>query len=184
MTSRLPPTRHLRHGAAWENPKRQARQGEISETNAKPHFSCCSQYKAKIVHILMAHLPQVFDFLVQHPPCVEALYDKQVRVYVILALPSHLGNMWLIKFHPLLHRLILRRKQASSRAAQQRGLRAEVRPRVQLSSATDVPLTQLGLMLSVPQFPSPQECNLPLAQQAFTYSSQTCFHWKYYYSEN
>lgn len=32
-------------------------------------------------------------------------------------------------------------------------------------------------LLSVPQFPSSQECNLPLPQLAFTYSSQTCFSW-------
>lgn len=32
-------------------------------------------------------------------------------------------------------------------------------------------------LLSVPEFPSSQECNLPLPQLAFTYSSQTCFSW-------
>lgn len=44
---------------------------------------------------------------------------------------------------------------------------------MQLSPAT-VPSVSL---LSVPQFPSPQGCNLPLPQLAFTYSSQTCFSW-------
>lgn len=31
---------------------------------------------------------------------------------------------------------------------------------------------------------STKECNLPLAQQAIAYSSQTCFSWRCRYSEN
>ena len=110
----------LAPGAAGENQQRQARQGEVSKRTAKPHFSC-SQYKAKIVRISMAHLPQVLNFLIQRPRSLEAPQDEQPRAEVTPGLPRRRGNLQLMKSPGLWHRLIVRRQPASSRGAQQRG---------------------------------------------------------------
>lgn len=61
-------------------------------------FSCCSQYKANIVPVLMAHSPQGFDFLVQHPPSGCPI-GRAGASLSYSGFTNHLGNLQLIEFH-------------------------------------------------------------------------------------
>lgn len=145
-----------------------ARQGrdKSPKQTGRHIFSCCSQYKANIVPVLMAHSPQGFDFLVQHPPSGCPI-GRAGASLSYSGFTNHLGNLQLIEFH----------------GSSDWGCEQSSEPSA-AQLCTNGHLTKLGLTLSVPQFPSPQECSLPPAQQAFTYSSQTCFGWKYYCSRN
>lgn len=63
---------------------------EVSRTQRGSHTEAVAP-NTKIVPILMAHLTQLFDFLVQHP-CLEAQQDQQLQADVILALPKSPGD--------------------------------------------------------------------------------------------
>lgn len=178
--TRAPPCPAPGAGGCVGDPQTPARRGKLQ----KPHFSCCSQCKAKFVHMLMAHLPQIFDFLVQRPPSGSPVGQTGASLSYS-GFTQSFGELAAHKISPSVAPSPPPKEAnlepcGSARRAVSRGLTSGTAQLHHRRASDPARVDAVCASVSL----STKEHNLPLAQPAFTYSSATCFGWKYYCSQN